>query len=69
MWISCRWNPTFWYQATLTYSPLGKPFEKQTKTIEDQKRKHIETLKVSKQRETNKTKNQLNEFFQKGCGN
>ena len=28
-------------QAKFTYSPLGKAFEKQTKTIEDQGKKHI----------------------------
>ena len=28
-------------QAELTYSPLGKAFEKQTKTIEDQGEKQI----------------------------
>ena len=27
-------------QAKFTYSPLGKPFEKQTKTIEDQEKKN-----------------------------
>ena len=35
-------------QAKFTYSPLGKPFEKQTKTIEDQGIKQVEALKVSK---------------------
>ena len=29
-------------QAKFTYSPLGKAFEKQTKTIEDQRDKQIE---------------------------
>ena len=29
-------------QAKFTYSPLGKAFEKQTKTIEDQRNKQIE---------------------------
>ena len=28
-------------QAKFTYSPLGKAFEKQTKTIEDQGKKQI----------------------------
>ena len=32
-------------QAKLTYSPLGKAFEKETKTIEDQGKKQVETLK------------------------
>ena len=32
-------------QAKFTYSPLGKAFEKQTKTIEDQGKKQIDALK------------------------
>ena len=35
-------------QATFTYSPLGKSFEKQTKTIEDQKQKQVEALECLK---------------------
>ena len=35
-------------QARFTYSPLGKAFEKQTKTIEDQGEKQVETLKTFK---------------------
>ena len=31
-------------QAKFTYSPLGKAFEKQTKTIEDQGKKQVEAL-------------------------
>ena len=31
-------------QAKFTYSPLGKAFEKQTKTIEDQGEKQIKTI-------------------------
>ena len=31
-------------QAKFTYSPLGKAFEKQIKTIEDQGEKQIKTL-------------------------
>ena len=31
-------------QATFTYSPLGKAFEKQTKTIKDQGEKQIEAI-------------------------
>ena len=31
-------------QATFTYSPLGKAFEKQIKTIEDQTEKQIKAL-------------------------
>ena len=33
-------------QAKFTYSPLGKAFEKQTKTIEDQGKKQLDALKV-----------------------
>ena len=40
MWISCKWRNRF------THSPLGKAFEKQTKTIQNQgekrKKKAIE---------------------------
>ena len=32
-------------QAKFTYSPLGKMFEKQIKTIEDQGKKQTEALK------------------------
>ena len=44
-------------QAKFTYYPLGKAFEKQTITIEDQGKKQVETLKIKQ--------NQLKEFFQK----
>ena len=33
-------------QATFTYSPLGKAFEKQTKTIEDQGKNKQKQLKI-----------------------
>ena len=33
-------------QTKFTYSPLGKAFEKQIKTIEDQSKKQIDALKV-----------------------
>ena len=32
-------------QATFTYSPLGKAFEKQIKAIEDQREKQIKAIK------------------------
>ena len=32
-------------QAKVTYSPLGKAFEKQTKIIEDKGKKQVDTLK------------------------
>ena len=35
-------------QAKFTYSPLGKAFEKQTKTIEDQGEKQVNALKSLK---------------------
>ena len=31
-------------QAKFTYSPLGKAFEKQTKTIEEQGKKQVKSL-------------------------
>ena len=33
-------------QAKFTYSPLGKTFEKQIKTTEDQREKQIKALKI-----------------------
>ena len=41
-------------QAKFTYSPLGKAFEKQIKTIEDQEQKLVETLKDLKPEEQTK---------------
>ena len=35
-------------QAKFTYSPLGKAFEKQIKTIEDQGKKQVEALNTLK---------------------
>ena len=35
-------------QAKFTYSPLGKAFEKQTKTIKEQGKKEIKAIKVIK---------------------
>ena len=35
-------------QAKFTYSPLGKAFEKQTKTIEDQGKKQVDALESLK---------------------
>ena len=43
-------------QAKFTYSPLGKVFEKQVKTIEDQGQKQIDALKIWNQ------KNKQNRF-------
>ena len=36
-------------QAKFTYSPLGKAFEKQTKTIEDQEKKQVKAIQDNKQ--------------------
>ena len=42
-------------QAKFTYSPLGKAFEKQIKTIEDQGKKQIDALESLKPKEETKT--------------
>ena len=42
-------------QAKFTYSPLGKVFEKQIKTIEDQGEKQIKALEGFKEKRTKKT--------------
>ena len=39
-------------QTKFTYSPLGKAFEKQTKTIEDQGKKQVDALEKLKPEET-----------------
>ena len=41
-------------QAKFTYSPLGKTFEKQIKTIEDQGKKHVDALENLKPKEETK---------------
>ena len=41
-------------QAKFTHTPLGKVFEKQMKTIEDQGKKQVEALKDFKPREQTK---------------
>ena len=38
-------------QAKFNYSPLGKAFQKQTKTIEDQRRKQVDVLADLKSKE------------------
>ena len=40
-------------QAKFTHSPLGKAFEKQTKTIEDQKEKQIKAIQDNKKQLVN----------------
>ena len=42
-------------QAKFTYSPLGKAFEKQIKTIEDQGQKQVDALENLKSKEQTKT--------------
>ena len=39
-------------QTKLTYSPMGKPFEKQIKTIEDQGEKQIKAIQNQEQVKT-----------------
>ena len=41
-------------QTKFTYSPLGKPFDKQIKTIEDQGEKQVEALEKLKPKEETK---------------
>ena len=48
-------------QAKFTYSPLGKAFEKQIKTIEDQGQKQVDALENLKPKEERKlTENKSN---------
>ena len=42
-------------QAKFTYSPLGKAFEKQIKTIEDQGKKQVDALENLKPKEERKS--------------
>ena len=42
-------------QAKFTYSPLGKAFEKEIKTIEDQSKKQVDALKAIESRSNNKS--------------
>ena len=41
-------------QARFTYSPLGKAFEKQTKTIEDQGKRQVDAVEKLKPKEQTK---------------
>ena len=52
-------------QAKFAYSPFGKAFIKQAKTIVDQGKKQVEILEVLKPEKNQKQKNQLKAFFQK----
>ena len=47
-------------QAKFTYSPLGKAFEKQTKTIEDQGKKQVDVLNTLKPIKDNKSDDNKN---------
>ena len=49
-------------QAKFTYSPLGKAFERQTKTIEDQGKKQVKALKDLDLKEQTKS---IEEIFPK----
>ena len=52
-------------QARFTYSPLGKAFKNQIKTIEDQGIKQIEALKALKSEGNQELESIEDEFFQK----
>ena len=49
-------------QAKFTHSPLGKAFEKQTKTIEDQGNKKIDALVDLKPKEIKPRETKSNEY-------
>ena len=49
-------------QAKFTYSPLGKAFEKQIKTIEDQRKKRIDALAVLKPKEIKPKETKSNKY-------
>ena len=53
-------------QAKFTYSPLGKAFEKQIKTIEDQVIKQVEALKTLEPEKKSGTRNNWKTFYKKG---
>ena len=52
-------------QTQFTNSPLGKAFEKQIKTIEDQGIKQVEALKALKTEESKKDVKSIEEIFPK----
>ena len=53
-------------QAKFTYSPLGKAFEKQTKTIEDQGEKQIKAIQDNKKGEKQTKPNEYGDNFLNG---
>ena len=52
-------------QAKFIYTPLGKAFEKQTKTIEDQGEKQIKAIKENKKQLYNKQPDNTELLFSK----
>ena len=56
-------------QAMLAYSPLGKTFEKQTKTIKDQREKQVEALEVFKPEENKEGTKSIEGLFPKEMRN
>ena len=53
-------------QVKFTYSPLGKAFEKQTKTIEDQGEKQIKAIQDNKKGERQTKPNEYGDYFLNG---
>ena len=49
-------------QAKFTYSPLGKAFEKQTKTIDDQEMKRVDALEDLKTKEAKPIEEKSDEY-------
>ena len=52
-------------QAKFAYFPLGKAFEKQTKTIEEQEKKQVEILEILDPEKKSKTKINQRTFSQR----
>ena len=55
-------------QARFTYSPLGKAFEKQIKTIEDQGKKQVDALKVLEPKGIEKGSNNYDKIIEERMG-
>ena len=53
-------------EAKFTYSPLGKAFEKQTKTIEDQGEKQIKAIQDNKKGKKQTKTNEYGDYFLNG---
>ena len=56
-------------QAKFIYCPLGKVFEKQTKTIEEQGRKYVHTLEVLDPKKKNQKLKSIKGLFLKEMRN